>query len=125
MSCVVYQYRPSGVYAYKSVSYRDPVTKKPKSKREYIGRVDPVTKELLDPERVAKWQEKRLKAAKSKETKPETSDSEKKSDYSQALNELKELIIQQQNEYLEIRKMQEETQSVLKSIAKSIQDTLH
>ena len=34
-------------YAYESVSYRDPVTKKPKSKRTYLGRVDPVTREIL------------------------------------------------------------------------------
>lgn len=34
-------------YAYESVSYRDPITKKPKSKRTYLGRVDPVTREIL------------------------------------------------------------------------------
>lgn len=34
-------------YAYESVSYRDPISKKPKSKRTYLGRVDPVTREIL------------------------------------------------------------------------------
>ena len=28
------------VYAYSQTAYRDPVTKKPKSKRTYLGRVD-------------------------------------------------------------------------------------
>ena len=52
MACVVYMTnKKSGhVYAYESVSYRDPVTKRPKSKRKYLGRVDPITKEFLkDP----------------------------------------------------------------------------
>lgn len=34
-------------YAYDSVSYRDPVTKKPKSKRTYLGRVDPITGAII------------------------------------------------------------------------------
>ena len=34
------------VYAYESFSYRDPVTKRPRSKQKYLGRVDPVTKEI-------------------------------------------------------------------------------
>ena len=37
------------MYAYHAVSFRDPQSKKPKSKRTYIGRVDPDTKEFLNP----------------------------------------------------------------------------
>ena len=49
MSCIIYQTnKKNGIkYAYKSESYRDPVTKKPKSKRTYLGRVDPVTDEII------------------------------------------------------------------------------
>lgn len=49
MSCIVYlKNKKTGVvYAYESESYRDPVTKKPKSKRTYLGRVDPVTKMII------------------------------------------------------------------------------
>ena len=49
MSCIIYQTnKKTGIkYAYKSESYRDPVTKKPKSKRTYLGRVDPVTDEII------------------------------------------------------------------------------
>ena len=34
------------VYAYESSSFRDPVTKRPRSKQKYLGRVDPVTNEI-------------------------------------------------------------------------------
>lgn len=49
MSCIVYQTnKKTGTrYAYRSVSYRDPVTGTPKSKRTYLGRVDPVTGEII------------------------------------------------------------------------------
>ena len=33
--------------AYESVSYRDPDTKKPKTRRVYLGRIDPCTGELI------------------------------------------------------------------------------
>ena len=49
MSCIIYQTdKKTGIrYAYESESYRDPVTKKPKSKRTYLGRVDPATGEII------------------------------------------------------------------------------
>ena len=49
MSCIIYQTNKENgnVYAYESVSYRDPVTKKPRSKRTYLGRVDPDTKMII------------------------------------------------------------------------------
>ena len=40
-------FRSNTKYAYRSESYRDPVTKKPKSRRTYLGRVDPVTNEII------------------------------------------------------------------------------
>lgn len=49
MPCIIYQTnKKTGIkYAYKSESYRDPVTKKPKSRRTYLGRVDPATDEII------------------------------------------------------------------------------
>lgn len=49
MSCIVYltNKKTNTKYAYRSESYRDPVTKKPKSRRTYLGRVDPVTNEII------------------------------------------------------------------------------
>ena len=49
MACIVYQTnkKTNTKYAYRSESYRDPVTKKPKSRRTYLGRVDPDTNEII------------------------------------------------------------------------------
>lgn len=49
MACIVYRTnKETGVvYAYRSESYRDPVNKKPRNKRTYLGRVDPETKQIV------------------------------------------------------------------------------
>lgn len=49
MSCVVYQVdKKTGVkYAYESVSYWDKEKQQPRSKREYIGKVDPETGKII------------------------------------------------------------------------------
>lgn len=49
MSCIVYvtNKKTNTKYAYRSESYRDPVTKAPKSHRTYLGRVDPLTNEII------------------------------------------------------------------------------
>lgn len=55
MACIVYQTnkKTGYMYAYHAVAYRDPVTKSPKSRRTYIGRVNPETKEFLHPREAA------------------------------------------------------------------------
>ena len=49
MSCIVYQTnkKTSITYAYESVSYWDKEKQQPRSKRKYIGRVDPDTGEIV------------------------------------------------------------------------------
>lgn len=49
MSSIVYHTdsKTGNKYAYESKSYRDPVTKKVKTKKTYLGRVDPVTDEII------------------------------------------------------------------------------
>ena len=49
MSSIVYRTDPkSGAqYAYRSESYRDPITHKPRNRKEYLGRVDPETGEII------------------------------------------------------------------------------
>lgn len=49
MACIVYQTdKRTGIkYAYESVSYWDPEKKQPRSKRKYLGRVDPETNEII------------------------------------------------------------------------------
>jgi len=49
MSYIVYQKDPRNGYryAYRAESYRDPISKKPRSRRVYLGRVDETTGEIL------------------------------------------------------------------------------
>ncbi|MEE3394015.1 MAG: hypothetical protein VZR23_10170 [Lachnospiraceae bacterium] len=49
MSCIVYQTdkKTGAKYAYESVSYWDAEKQQPRSKRKYIGRVDPETGEII------------------------------------------------------------------------------
>ena len=49
MSCIVYQTdRKTGKkYAYESVSYWDKEKQQPRSKRKYLGKVDPETGEII------------------------------------------------------------------------------
>ena len=49
MSCIVYQTdKRTGIkYAYESFSYWDKDKQQPRSKRKYIGRVDPETNEII------------------------------------------------------------------------------
>lgn len=49
MSSIVYQTNKANgnVYAYESESYRDPISKKPRCRRKYLGRVDPETKLII------------------------------------------------------------------------------
>ncbi len=56
MSCIVYQTDPkTGIkYAYESVSYWDKDKKQPRSKRQYIGRVDEKTGEIIRKKEKAK-----------------------------------------------------------------------
>ena len=49
MPSIVYQTdkRSGSTYAYRSTSFRDPDTGRPRSRREYLGRVDPATGEIV------------------------------------------------------------------------------
>ena len=62
MASIVYQEnkKTGVVYAYRSESYRDPVTKQPRSHRTYLGRVDPVTKEIIEKAEPGKRNRSRL-----------------------------------------------------------------
>lgn len=47
MGTIVYQVRNGVKYAYESVSYWNTEKKAPRSKRKYLGKVDPVTGEIV------------------------------------------------------------------------------
>lgn len=59
MPTIVYQENPKThvKYAYESVSYWDKDKKAPRSKRRYLGRVDPETGEIIESRRNRKKQE--------------------------------------------------------------------
>jgi len=46
-SIVRAKHKNGSVYAYRSTSFRSPKTGRPTSKREYLGRVDPETGEII------------------------------------------------------------------------------
>lgn len=59
MPTIVYQENPKThvKYAYESISYWDKDKKAPRSKRRYLGRVDPETGEIIESKRNRKKQE--------------------------------------------------------------------
>ena len=59
MPTIVYQENPKThvKYAYESVSYWDKDKKAPRSKRRYLGRVDPETGEIIESRRNREKQE--------------------------------------------------------------------
>ena len=131
MSCVVYQTnkQTGHVYAYESVSYRDPITRKPKSKRTFIGRVDPVTKQLLDPAKAARLRQKRLESSiQSNPEEPKHSDlpvGQQEEDNSakailQELRDLKALYAQEHKLLESMQQSQAKTEVVLTTIASVI-----
>ena len=85
MASIVYRTdkKTGTVYALRSESYRDPVTKKPRNRKTYLGRVDPVTNMIIpkgeagtrnttklgmaDPERIPNEKVARLLAQKNDE----------------------------------------------------------
>ena len=49
ISCIIRSYNKATgtTYVYESQSYRDPITKRPKSHRRCIGKIDPETNEIV------------------------------------------------------------------------------
>ena len=47
MGTIVYQEKNGSRYAYESISYWDKEKKAPRTKRKYLGRVDPETGEII------------------------------------------------------------------------------
>ena len=130
MSCVVYlTNKKSGyMYAYESESYRDPITRKPKSRRSFIGRVDPVTKELLDPEKARRLKEKKErssgKATVQEETNLKPLDSTLSSEeVIEELRQVKEILLQERDELRRIQNEQDHTRETVLTVVKLIQDS--
>ncbi len=115
MSCIVYMTnKKSGhVYAYESTSYRDPITKKPKSKRKYLGRVDPVTKEFITTSK--------------NNALPGQANISKSADYisKEEMENLRNEVSLLREELAQFKKAQKETTSLIKTIEKVIHNSLN
>jgi transposase len=61
-------------YAYESISYRDPVSKKPRSKQKYLGKFDPETNTIIRTNRRKKHNTPEITAKGSKSTITEGND---------------------------------------------------
>ena len=125
MSCVVYltNKKTGYMYAYESVSYRDPVSKKPKSKRTFIGRVDPISKQLLDPDKAQRLKEKRksktsqLSGNDDIKLNTETDPAMSNEIIIEELRQIKELLLQDHDELRRVQDAQERSrESVLAAV---------
>lgn len=107
MSTIVYQTNPAnGVkYAYESISYWDKDKKAPRSKRKYLGRVDPETGEIIKGTRTRKG-----KAA------PGTESSEEDILLREELKKKDEQIASLRKELEEITARYDKTARILKEI---------
>ncbi len=114
MSFVVYQTnKKTGMkYAYLQEAYRDPVTKRPKSRRTYLGRVDPVTNQIID--KAADGKRNRTKLGTDAIEQPVDSDVETK--YETLLKE-QQLKIQELQKQLS--DLQKQTTGILKDVKKA------
>lgn len=108
MACIVYRTnKKSGItYAFRQESYRDPVTRKPRNTKTYLGRVDPETNTII---------EKKTRSS----NEPSEENSKPKQNYKsreEILLEKKDAQIQSLQE--EIKAKDKRIQSLIKSLEK-------
>lgn len=97
MSSIVYQTnKTTGItYAYESISYWDKEKQQPRSKRRYLGRVDPETKEIIPKK------EKRSKRKASLSSEESKNITELLDQKDQVIAALREEVIRLQNDLSE------------------------
>ena len=118
MSCIVYQTnkKTGVVYAYESESYRDPVTRKPTSRRTYLGRVDPVTKAIIGKAEAGKRNRMKIcEEARAQENKTVKESAKRVEELEMELEKLKAKMNQMNN-------YQKKVNAVLKRIVQLIND---
>jgi len=123
MSYIIYLKKDKDhVYAYQATSYRDPVTRKPKSKRVYIGRVDPITHEFLNPEDKKKLQPltSNSKAKKSDSHTKEKTGTSNEIVSEKELNKINKTLQTQQLAINSIQKEQKEIRRLFETIGRAI-----
>ena len=111
MSCIVYQTdKKTGIkYAYESFSYWDKEKKQPRSKRKYLGPVDPDTNEII-----YKKEESRHRANKEGADHTETEELKKElAERDSIIERLKEEIKKKDLEYKKLTASVEKARSIL------------
>lgn len=116
MSCIVYSKnkKTGAVYAYESESFRDPVTKQPKSRRTYLGRVDPETKMIIP--KAEEGKRNRTKSAGAYGMLPDETVNEIK-DLKQQLKQSQEQIKLLQQQVLELSKKDQDKSELIAKLS--------
>ena len=120
MSCIVYitNKKTNTKYAYRSESYRDPITKQPKSRRTYLGRVDPETNEIVPKAEKGKRNRNPLE----KETTP-VSGKESIQSKGINLNELRRQVELLQSQNNELKRKLERIDSSISNLYELVHET--
>ena len=120
MSCIVYitNKKTNTKYAYRSESYRDPITKQPKSRRTYLGRVDPETNEIVPKAEKGKRNRNPLE----KETTP-VSGKESIQSKGINLNELRRQVELLQSQHNELKQKLERIDSSISNLYELVHKT--
>lgn len=107
--------KTGAVYAYSQEAYRDPVTKRPKSKRTYLGRVDPVTHEIVEKAPEGKRNRTKLGEVIDPESNEPTAE------ISKLIQEQRTIIDQQRQQIEELTQKYNDTLSAIKAVGDMIQ----
>ena len=97
-------------YAYESFSFRDPETKKPKTRRVYLGRVDTDTGEIIPKAPKGK----RNRSISTKQRHQINEDAQKK------IDELNGQVISLQKEVLTLSQKNQASEKLIQSIIKAV-----
>ena len=114
MSCIVYQIdKKTGTkYAYESESYWDPEKQQPRSRRKYLGKVDPETGEIVT-------RKKKVSVKKADETEITSSEENR---YLEFLKEKDEKISSLEKENNRLRQEKKELLSSLSALCKKFSE---
>ena len=118
MSYIVYRTNPHNgvVYAYQSESFRDPLTKQPKSRRTYLGRVDPETKLIVPKAEEGKRNRSKLGDSPSKGSMP--------ADTAEVIANLRDEVAALKRENLSIREQLKKQESRANMLIQQLQTAI-
>lgn len=111
MSTIVYQVVKGTKYAYESIPYWDKEKHAPRSKRKYLGKVDPETGEIIA---------KKTRSKKTETGPAPTADSQRISSLEKSLAEKEEQIEKLQDALAEMRKRNKQLEDFIFSLKAAV-----